>query len=126
MTLSRMVLLAAAFQPSSPQTPRLVTAEEALEIHRGTFDGTVSANGCPSGEGEEIVVCGRREPSPYRYTGPVAREPGAHDTLPGEMGRASTNVGGCIRLCPQPVTVDLIGAGRAIAKGIGQLLDPDR
>ena len=123
--MSRMALVAAAFQSQAP--PPLVTAEKALEMHRQRFEGTVSFDSCPVGaEGEEIVVCGRRGDSPYRYTGPVAREPGAPETLPGEVARAPTSVGGCLSRCPQPVMVDVIGAAGAIAKGIGKLLHPDR
>ena len=127
MTLSRIAVLALALPAPLEAAPQFVTAEEALEIHREALDPAVAAETCPDGAGEEeIVVCGRRGTSPYRYTGPVQRKPGAPETLPGEMARAPTSVGGCISRCYQPVMVDVIGAGIAIAKGIGKLLDPDR
>jgi hypothetical protein len=38
---------------------------------------------------------------------------------------AALGAGGCLRLCHQPVQIDVIGAARALRRGIGRLLDPD-
>ncbi|HEY0626664.1 MAG TPA: hypothetical protein VGD10_08010 [Allosphingosinicella sp.] len=106
MALSRMAVLAAVILLSTPAGAAPVTAEEALQMHRQTLQPVAAVNGCPKGaDGEEIVVCGRREESPYRMPLPVTREAGVPVELPGEAPRASTSVGGCLRLCHKPVGV---------------------
>lgn len=81
------------------------------------------AQGCADG-GDSILVCGRRgrrEPRPQ-----FAPLPGAVPRLvAGEppSGAAALAGGGCIRLCHQPVKVDLIGTARTVARLVGRLLE---
>lgn len=85
------------------------TAEEALANYRQTFQATRELD-CPRGKDpNDIVVCARPKdaPDPNRAPLPIPREPGAR--IPGEpLG----DDGGCHRLCPQPLNVDLIGAAK--------------
>jgi hypothetical protein len=68
-----------------------VTADQAMARYREAFQ-PVEALRCPRGaEGDEIIVCGRREgPDPNRLPLPVEREPGERvHLLPGEPPSAS-------------------------------------
>jgi hypothetical protein len=121
MALSRMALLLIAPLAASPARAAPVTAEQAIEIHRRTFEPVAARLDCPEGEDGEIVVCARREEvSPYRYTGPVAREPGAY--VPGEPRGVGPE---CMRLCLQPVGIDL-NMVLKVVEGIKRHLESDR
>jgi hypothetical protein len=113
--MSRMALalpLALAATPAAAgqaATQPARTAEEAMANYRQTFE-SVRELDCPTSEDpEEIVVCGRPSgaPDPNRAPLPIAREPGAR--IPGEN---SGDSGGCIRLCHQPVMVDVFKAAK--------------
>lgn len=76
---------------------------------------------------DELVVCGRR-----RIGGglriPDEPEPGARIRLTaGELpsAMAAMNAGGCLRLCHQPVMIDIIGTVRAVQRGLDRILHPD-
>lgn len=123
MTKSRtapgLILLALTpFPPASAQTPP--AAEAAIEAQRAEVRAIV-ARPCPAGgDEEEIVVCGRRDDEPgvseYRLPLPVAREPGAR--IRGEAPPMRE----CLRLCHQPLTIDVIGATRSIMRAVDRLL----
>jgi hypothetical protein len=86
-----------------------VTAEEALARYRQAFQSTRELD-CPrGGDPNDIVVCARPKdaPDPNRAPLPVPREPGAR-----VAGEPMADGGGCHRLCPQPLKVDLIGAAK--------------
>jgi hypothetical protein len=79
----------------------------------------------------EVVVCGRRQRGGGMRI-PWRPEPGARVHLvagepPG--GVAAMGADGCLRLCHQPLMIDLIGGSReivnAIGRGIDRLLHPD-
>ena len=110
--------LSLAAAPASAQDQ--VTAEQALTRYREIIVPTAELD-CPRG-GDEIIVCGKRkgEKSPYRLPLPVSREAGAR--IPGE---ALGDGGGCMRLCPQPVGINLEMIFKA-AKAIKDKLEDDR
>lgn len=114
MTL--LILLAAAAAPGP-------TAEEAIVRYREIFKPTAELD-CPKANGDEAVVCGRRDQAdPHRLPLPVEREPGEPTRLvAGEPPRPS-NPEYCLRLCSQPV--DLLKAGKVAAKIVSHLFDPD-
>ena len=118
MRIPVLLLLLAA--PAAAQDQ--VTAEQALTNYRQVIVPTAELD-CPrSADGDEIVVCGKRkgERSPYRLPLPVAREPGTP-----VRGEALADGGGCIRLCPKPVGIDLEMIFKA-AKAIKNKLEEDR
>ena len=80
----------------------------------------------------EIVVCGRRRRVGGGMRIPYVPEPGTPVRLvAGEApgGVAAMGADGCLRLCQQPLSIDLIGGDRgivnAIGRGIERLLHPD-
>ena len=99
--------------------PNPVTAEQALEIYKTNFK--LQDIGCRSEDDlEAIVVCGRRDPDdsgPNSLRVPYVPEPGRR--VPGEP---KFDGGGCMRLCHQPVQVDVVKVGRGIVKGVKWLL----
>jgi hypothetical protein len=83
---------------------------------------------CSRDESEaDVVVCGRRQ----RGGGlriPDEPEPGGRVRLTaGELptGMAAMNAGGCLRLCSQPVIINVFEAVRAISRGLDRILHPD-
>ena len=123
MTLSRMtvtayLLLIAAAAAAAPDP---VTAEELVQASRQELQVQLGLK-CPKqGEGDEIIVCGRRsgegrKGSEFRI--PYVAEPGRR--IPGEP---SSDGGGCIRLCHQPVTIPLHKIGPALARIMEALED---
>ncbi len=115
--MSRMT--AALLLASAPASAGAeVTAEQALARYRQAFKPTQELD-CPKG-GEEIVVCAPRKgaPNPYRLPLGAQREPG--ERVPGE---ASSDVGGCISRCHQPVQVDLLAIPGLIGKVVERLRD---
>lgn len=99
--------------------PGLVTAEQALDVYKTNFklpDARCRAQEDP----DDIVVCGRRDPDdagPTSLRVPYEPEPGRR--TPGEP---KFDGGGCMRLCHQPVQVDVVKVGRGIVKGVKWLL----
>ena len=78
MAKSRLALpLLLAFAASPAAAQQAVTAEEALANARRTFVPTAELD-CPrASDPEEIVVCARQGPDPYRLPLPVPPEPGS-------------------------------------------------
>jgi hypothetical protein len=75
-----------------------------------------SVRSCPASgplSDEEVVVCGRTHRQPERSPLPVSREPGE---IVRHVGEPTMQGGGCMRLCEQPVTIDLMAAARAAPK----------
>ena len=122
--MSRMALalpLALAATPAAAgqvATQPARTAEEAIANYRQTFE-SVRELECPTPDDpEEIVVCGRPSgaPDPNRAPLPIAREPGAR--IPGEN---SGDGGGCIRLCHQPLMIDVVKAAKFTRKLVDRI-----
>ena len=111
---------------ASPVLAQQVTAEQAIEDYRETFQPTGILD-CPRDPGE-ITVCGKRpESDPNRIPSSGQRMAGDRIRLvPGEAPRAGLDVGGCIRLCHRPVSVNILAAVPVLVKGIRKILDPDR
>jgi hypothetical protein len=84
---------------------------------------------CNAGRSEdEVVVCGRRRLESGSLRVPYEREPGARIRLTaGELpsARDALSAGGCLRLCPQPVMINVISAITTVARGIDRILHPD-
>ena len=76
---------------------------------------------------DEIVVCGRPVQGGGGYRVPWAPEPGARVRLiAGEPPSATgaMGAGGCLRLCEQPVMLNLLDPG-SIARGLDRILGGD-
>lgn len=74
----------------------------------------------PGRDPEAIMVCGRRR------LGPEPRlPPGTYGPDPGRFVAGEPRGMGpeCIQRCPRPVSVDLIAAGRTVARAIDKLLN---
>lgn len=122
--------LALAWPAAAFADPPAATAEEALAAYDAEFDAVMasarSLRRCPRGsDGEDIVVCGRADDSNMRV--PYEPVPGEVHHIPGDLptGGEAMAAGGCLRLCSQPVMIDVIGTARALARGIDRLLHPD-
>ncbi len=119
MTLSRMtipaLLLLVAAQSAAADP---VSAEAAAKTQHSEMR-LLTEMDCPrSGQGDEIVVCGRRSRDAATAANlriPYDPEPGRR--IPGEAG---FDGGGCMRLCQRPVTIDLFSTsdGGAIGKAV--------
>jgi len=132
MTKSRIapILLVAAWPAAALADPPATTAEEALAAYDAEFDavmaGARSLRRCPrQSDSEDIIVCGRADDQSIRI--PYRPEPGAVHHGAGDLptGREAMAAGGCLRLCSQPVMIDVIGTARALARGVDRLLHPD-
>jgi hypothetical protein len=133
MRLLALLLLAAASAPALAQ-PSIIPAPPDplgdLAVRRALADPAAAA--CRRGAlADAIVVCGRAVAG-GGYRVPWQPEPGARVRLiAGEApgGPAAMGAGACLRLCQQPLMIDLIGGDRsivnAIGRGIGRLLHPD-
>jgi hypothetical protein len=76
---------------------------------------------------DSIVVCGRLARAGGGYRIPYEPEPGARVHLvAGEApsGAAAMGAGGCLRLCHQPVAINLLDPG-SIARGLDRILGGD-
>ncbi|HYD11333.1 MAG TPA: hypothetical protein VEC11_00650 [Allosphingosinicella sp.] len=79
---------------------------------------------CRQGVGDDILVCGRPARAGGGYRVPYRPEPGARVRLiAGEppSAMAAMGAGGCLRLCQQPVTVNLLDPG-SIVRGLDRIL----
>ena len=82
---------------------------------------------CGNDDPDGVVVCGRVRRGGGGYRVPRQPEPGARVRLvAGEppSGAGAVGAGGCLRLCLQPVTINLLDPG-AIARGIDRILGGD-
>ena len=126
-TVPILILAAANLASAGPAAAtKTLTAEQAIERYREQYESVAELD-CPtSSDPDEIVVCGRvgqRDPNRLPFDPP--RTPGAH--LPGEgpSGMDAMNADACLRLCPQPVRVDLIKAFKTGKRIIEHILNPD-
>ena len=104
---------------SAPSDP---LGEVARRVRLGGDSGCVVVH-----SGDELVVCGRRRIGGSLRV-PDEPEPGARMRLTaGELpsAMAAMNAGGCLRLCHQPVMIDIIGTVRAVQRGLDRILHPD-
>lgn len=133
MAMSRiariLAALAAAAAPSlAAADPGLVTAppDPLGDIARAAARG--GHGRCADDDPASIIVCGRRAAGgPGGYRVPYVPVPGEVHHIAGELPSGSGAMGadGCLRLCEQPLSVDIIGAVRTVAHGIDRLLRPD-
>ena len=82
---------------------------------------------CRGGDADAVVVCGRLSRRGAGYRIPYAPESGARVRLiAGEAPSAmrAMGAGGCLRLCLQPVTINLFDPG-SIGRGIDRILAGD-
>jgi hypothetical protein len=144
MTKSRIARLALAALLSWPpaaavaqSAPAPLSAEELLAAHNarileamGSIDGVAR---CPrGGPGDDaIVICGRDTSFRERLPLGSQPEPGTpHHLIAGEAptgldAMVNADPDRCMRLCEQPVTIPIIPAIRALARGFGRILHPD-
>jgi hypothetical protein len=99
-----------------------VTAEQALQTYRRTFQPTRELD-CPTSGPDDIVICGRPADAldPNRLPLPIEREPGE---IVRHVGEPATGDHGPCRLCTQPVGIDLNMVLKLVA-GVGRLLEDD-
>lgn len=100
-----------------------LTAEQAIENYREQFVPVTEID-CPTPtDPDEIIVCGRAagQADPNRMPIASARVPGSR--IPGEP--AGAEAFSCLRLCPQPLKLDLIKAAKIGRKIVRHILDPD-
>jgi hypothetical protein len=82
---------------------------------------------CRIGEDDGIIVCGRLVRRGGGYRIPYRPEPGARVRLiAGELPSATAAMSAdhCIRLCPQPIMIDLLHPS-SIARAIDRILGGD-
>jgi len=107
---------------SAQDAPDLI--QDMIARSRATLP-TVGPRCAPQESEDEIVVCGRRRegPDPNRLPLPVAPEPGTR--LRGELSTstAALTPDTCLQRCPQPLSIDVIGAIGAVAKGVDILVN---
>lgn len=122
--------IAAAWPAPAIADPPVVTAEDAIAAYDAEFDAVMASartlRRCPrDGDGEDIVVCGRADDAAMRV--PYEPVPGQVHHIAGDLptGRDALAAGACLRLCPQPVMVDVIGALNALGRGLDRILHPD-
>ena len=126
-TATTLVVATAALVSAGPAAAaETVTAEQAIERYREQYKPVAELD-CPTpSDPEEIVVCGRagqRDPNRLPFDPP--RTPG--ERLPGEApsGMDAMNADACLRLCHQPLKLDLIKAVKIGHKIIRHILNPD-
>lgn len=122
--------LALAWPAAALADPPIATAEEALAAYDAEFDAVMtsarSLRRCPrQSDSEDIVVCGRADDQSMRV--PYEPVPGQVHHIAGDppTGGEAMAAGGCLRLCPQPVMIDVIGTVRALSRGLDRILHPD-
>lgn len=107
-----------------------LTADEAMETYRRTFQSPDQLD-CPGGEDGDIVVCGRRRegPAPERLPLPVSPDPGMRvagepvGAVEAAGSRETCSTVGPNQNCGGGLPVfEIVGA---LAKIAGELLNPD-
>jgi hypothetical protein len=121
------ILAAAAFvSHASAAAAETLTAEQAIERFRDQYVPVAELD-CPApSDPEEIVVCGRagqRDPNRLHFDPP--RTPGQRRPGEAPSGIDAMNADACLRLCPQPLELDLIEAVKIGHKIIRHILDPE-
>ncbi|HMG46598.1 MAG TPA: hypothetical protein VK614_03970 [Allosphingosinicella sp.] len=122
--------IAALWPAAAIAGPPITTAEEAIAAYDAEFDEVMASaravRRCRrDGDGEDIIVCGRGDDAAMRV--PYEPVPGQVHHIAGDLptGRDAMAAGGCLRLCPQPVMVDVIGVFNALGRGLDRILHPD-
>ena len=123
MAKSRLALLAFALAvPGGSWAQDPLAADEAIANQKREVREAAGTAPCPAeGGGEEIVVCGRRGPNPYRLPLPAA---GPGDRVAGETPSAvgltkeetCTNIGHT-RGCP---SFDILAIGLMVGKVVAE------
>jgi len=119
MPMSRITMLLIFGASSVSAQPRLVTAEEGMEIHRRTSSALPQDKCEQTREAEEIVVCGKSS-SPYRLPMPIDPPPGQRIAGETPSALAATKEASCTNIghtrgCP---SVDLLGVAAMLGKAI--------
>lgn len=134
MAMSRIaripILLAAAAPAGAHAAPALLAApsDPLGDIARDAGRSGRAVSRCDSDDPAGIIVCGRRRGGAVEgYRVPYVPVPGEVHHIAGDppTGGDAASADGCLRLCEQPLSIDIIGAARAIGRGIGRLLHPD-
>jgi hypothetical protein len=125
-----LILLAAAAPAGAHAAPALRTAppDPLGDIVRDAARSGRAVSRCDSDDPAGIVVCGRRTGRGAEgYRVPYVPVPGEVHHIAGDLptGGDAAGADGCLRLCEQPLSVDIIGTARAIGRGIERLLHPD-
>jgi hypothetical protein len=126
---SLALLLLLASSPAALAAPAIIPAPPDplgdLAARRAAAGAHCLRDGEPA---DAIVVCGRPASAGAGYRVPWKPEPGARVRLvAGEAPSAMSamGAGGCLRLCQQPLMIDVASAVRGIARGIDRILHPD-
>lgn len=102
-----------------------VTAEQAIENYRRSFR-PIRELDCPLPEDpDEIVVCARPRGAadPNRAPLPIGPEPGTRVVGDVPNGTASMNADSCLRLCAQPVEIDVFKAAKFMRNLADRIID---
>jgi hypothetical protein len=128
--------MAAAFLLAAPGAPlfaapapgetggEMLTAEQAMANYHRRFSLAGGAACAAADAKDELVVCGRR---PFHDRASFPEEPGASIRHAGEAmtARDAMSADRCIRLCEQPVTVNIFEVVAAAPKIIRHILHGD-
>jgi hypothetical protein len=123
-----ILLPVAAFCPSAAfAEPAPVTAEEAIAAYEAEFDAVMASartlRRCPR-RAEDIVVCARSDDAGMRV--PYEPVSGEVHRIAGDRPRGDVLAADvCLRLCHQPLTVDIEKTIRFLSRGVDRLLHPD-
>ena len=126
--MSRMALALIFASTSAPAEGQSLSDREAMERYPDDVLKPLAITRCPdNADPVQIVVCGARhtaEPPRLSTDGEVRL---SGNPLPGEAptGMAAMGAGACIRLCHQPLRIDIIGAVRTVGEVIERLMDDD-
>lgn len=118
---------ASAQAPAAPIPAGIIAAPPNPLGDLATRQRTEQQQRCPLGGGDDIVVCGRLARRGDGYRVPYRPEPGGRVRLiAGEVPSATGAMSAdrCIRLCEQPIMLDLLHPG-TIARGIDRILSGD-
>jgi hypothetical protein len=135
MAMSRIARILAALAAAAAPTlaaadPGLVAAppDPLGDIARAAARGGHGFSRCDSDDPASIIVCGRRAAAGAAgYRVPYEPVPGEVHHIAGDLpsGTGAMGADGCLRLCEQPLKIDIIGAARTLGHGIDRLLHPD-
>ena len=119
MPMSRITMLLILAASSASAQPRMVTAEEGLEIHRRTSSALPQDRCEQATDAEEIMVCGKPG-SPYRLPMPIDPPPGQRIAGETPSALAATKEASCTNIghtrgCP---SLDLLGVAALVGKAI--------
>ena len=131
MAKSRLALLALALAaPVAAPAQEPLTAEAAIETQKRQLEEAAGTAPCPEeGEGEEIVVCARRGPDPYRVPFPDEQPPGTRGAGLGTAANAmDAGSSPCSTVGPNQRCgggLDIFRVGMVLFKIGKHIVDPD-